>query len=207
VYKTTNKINGKYYIGVHKTSNPLDDYLGSGRILKRAVEKHGVENFTKEILATFDSPEEAFRLEAELVTFELVHTKECYNAKEGGIGGFDHLNDGSESHRDRSRLAMNKALANMESKKIGVYSETYISPFSNRKIQQLGNSPEGRAKAKVTVKKTYAEIQHQQGQSNSNFGKCWITKDSDNKSVKKEDLTIWLDQGWVKGRKLKMGHQ
>lgn len=41
VYKTTNIINGKYYIGVHKTTNPNDSYLGSGKAIKEAIKKYG----------------------------------------------------------------------------------------------------------------------------------------------------------------------
>ncbi len=51
VYKTTNLVNSKFYIGVHKTENPEDDYLGSGKLIKRAIEKYGADSFHKEIIA------------------------------------------------------------------------------------------------------------------------------------------------------------
>ena len=48
--QTVNLLNGKFYFGVHKTENPYDEYLGSGTYIKRAVAKHGEQNFRKEIL-------------------------------------------------------------------------------------------------------------------------------------------------------------
>lgn len=48
IYKTTNLVNGKIYIGQDSKNNP--EYLGSGKIIKRAIKKYGKENFKKEIL-------------------------------------------------------------------------------------------------------------------------------------------------------------
>ena len=45
IYKTTNLINGKIYIGQHTTDNINDRYLGSGVYFLRAVKKYGKKNF------------------------------------------------------------------------------------------------------------------------------------------------------------------
>lgn len=48
IYKTTNLINGKIYIGQHRKNK--QDYLGSGVLLQKAIKKYGKENFVREIL-------------------------------------------------------------------------------------------------------------------------------------------------------------
>ena len=89
VYKITNTINGKFYIGCHKTYNLNDGYFGSGKILKLAVTKYGIENFVKEIIYEASTSEEMFQKEKELVQIG----KHSYNLKLGGQGGFDFINE------------------------------------------------------------------------------------------------------------------
>ena len=48
IYKITNTINGKFYIGQDFYDNPK--YFGSGKLIIMAIKKYGIENFTKEIL-------------------------------------------------------------------------------------------------------------------------------------------------------------
>lgn len=86
VYKITNKLNNKFYIGVHRTSNLNDGYMGSGNAIQRSIKKYGIENFLKEILYFFDTIEEAYECESKIVTEELVKNRKCYNLKPGGYG-------------------------------------------------------------------------------------------------------------------------
>lgn len=90
VYKITNQLNQKFYIGVHKTNDPYDSYMGSGIAIKNAIKKHGVESFTKEILLITESKDEAYAKERELtVDYD---KSSNYNMKLGGVGGFTKEN-------------------------------------------------------------------------------------------------------------------
>lgn len=84
VYQTTNTINGKIYVGVHKTTDPNDSYLGSGKTLKAAIRKYGSKAFKKEILHTFETPEEAYLAESKIVDESFVSRKDTYNEVCGG---------------------------------------------------------------------------------------------------------------------------
>lgn len=105
VYEITNNINQKKYIGKHSTNNLDDGYMGSGVFIRKAIDKYGLENFTKTIIKKFDTSEEAFKFEAELVTEDVVKDRMYYNMKPGGYGGI-HITDEirkkmSESSRKR----------------------------------------------------------------------------------------------------------
>lgn len=85
-YKITNKISGKYYYGVHSTTNINDGYMGSGSIITKIRKKYGTNNLEKEILKYFDSEEEMFLYESEFITAEVVADPMSYNLVEGGAG-------------------------------------------------------------------------------------------------------------------------
>ena len=103
VYCTTCLVNNKIYIGVHKTENPevFDGYIGNGigkkniaTVLRNpttafqyAVEKYGYKNFKRATLFVFDTEEEAYAKEAEIVNLEFVKRRDTYNTSLGGYGG------------------------------------------------------------------------------------------------------------------------
>lgn len=85
IYKTTNLVNGKIYIGQHCGSNPY--YVGSGKLLLKAVKKYGRKNFQKEILEYCDNIDhmnerETFWIEKYDSTNRLIG----YNIQYGGNG-------------------------------------------------------------------------------------------------------------------------
>lgn len=99
VYSTKNKVNGKIYIGVHKTKDPdnFDGYIGCGIYINQpntyskpktnfqyAVKKYGTAEFERTTLAVFNTPEEAYQLEADLVNEEFLSREDVYNMCLGG---------------------------------------------------------------------------------------------------------------------------
>ena len=81
IYQTTNILNNKIYIGVHKSKDIENDtYLGSGYILVESIKCHGKNNFKREILFEFNTAEEAFAKEKEIVNSDFVSRRDTYNS-------------------------------------------------------------------------------------------------------------------------------
>jgi len=102
VYLTTNTLNNKIYIGVHKTENPdvFDGYIGCGVNMcypssytdpktpfQHAVKKYGIKSFKRYVLQIFDSEEEAYNLESILVNKSFIARNDTYNISLGGNKG------------------------------------------------------------------------------------------------------------------------
>lgn len=99
VYKTTNLVNKKIYVGVHRTRVGITDtYLGCGTYrnyipkckmgFPKAVLKYGEKNFIRETLFTFPDGEDgkklAYKKEAEIVNREFIKDSNTYNICLGG---------------------------------------------------------------------------------------------------------------------------
>lgn len=85
IYRTTNLINGKTYIGQHKSKNIMNDkYVGSGCLIKKAIKVYGEENFKNEILEVVESRFQANVMEKVWIKKERDIGKAEYNIADGG---------------------------------------------------------------------------------------------------------------------------
>lgn len=199
IYQITNKINGKIYIGSHKTKNLNDNYLGSGKYLKHAIVKHGVENFTKEILFVFDSAEEMYAKEAELVNAEFIAESNTYNLKVGGFGGFDYINSSGINNKanqcSKAGKAAAKAGGGFKGKTHSDATKRHLSATLHGRVATFaGKTHTIEAKHKISEKNKVACS----GVRNSQYGTMWITNGQQNKKIKHDEI---MPGGWYQGRK------
>ena len=202
IYKITNSVNNKIYIGKHQTVDLNDCYMGSGKNLKRAIETHGIGHFKKEILYIFETEEEMNQKEAELVTENFVKRKDNYNLCIGGQGGFGYINLlGINNINNQCSLGGKRTSeiypkGTFYGKKHKPETKKFISDSKKGNKNFLGkqHKPETIEKMKVSAKGK------QVGKNNSQFGTCWITNGVENKKIKKENIDFYKLLGYYLGR-------
>ena len=198
VYKVTNNINGKFYIGKRKHDDPVkDSYMGSGKLILAAIDKYGKNNFTKEIIEIFQTNEEAAKLEKKLVTKEIVEDSMCYNMHEGGHGGFGHINNLPPEERINV-IAYKEKVQNGEISVGGDNSKYYTEESymkmklgSERGIEVLKNRSE--EEKNITRNKISLSLM---GSKNPQYGtKSCVEENAENLSVTKRFKEI--PEGWI----------
>ena len=198
IYKITNNINGKFYIGKHQTKDLDDGYMGSGKWLKRAIKKYGIDNFHKEILHICSTEKEMDLLEKILVVPD---PEISYNLCDGGQGGFSYINR-NKKNRKYSNIDREKSISACKEKWKNdiVWIEKQRLRLS---IQNKGNkSWLGKSKSEESKLKHSEYMSGRYcGKDNSQYGTCWITNGQENKKIKKDELDNWLEKGYYKGRK------
>jgi len=207
IYQTTNLVNGKIYIGVHKYSDSRDHYYkGSGKALKFAFKKYGRKNFRKDILFEFDNKEEAYNKEIEIVNKEFLKRDDIYNLQLGGKGGKIYSVNGfkgkhhTEEHktkmgnlqRGRQHLPEDKLKMSIAQK--GKYPGAkhtgfigyYITPYG--KFESLIFANKGIGLSRITIRNRCRFI-------NDNTVKSWsLFYDKD---LKESDIgKTWKELGW-----------
>jgi len=105
IYLTTNKINGKKYLGKDVQNNPK--YLGSGLDLKKAIEKYGVENFEKTILEICNNKEELWKREEYWLNFyDAKNNKTFYNRTNKAFGAWEGKKHTPITEKTRQKMSM-----------------------------------------------------------------------------------------------------
>lgn len=111
VYITTNHVNGKQYIGQRKydKQGKWKEYLGSGIILSRAIEKYGLKNFSKEIIEECKTKKILNEREIYWINYyNAVESDNFYNIASGGDGG-----NTIAGYTDDQRKLLSTKLSNM----------------------------------------------------------------------------------------------
>lgn len=199
IYKVTNLVNGKFYIGKHQTKDLNDGYLGSGKLLKRAREKYGNENFITEILEIYDQEWKMNLAEKILVVPDIEIN---YNICPGGQGGFGFINKNRDHKSHNGKLAKNRDYSKTD------YTNSRIAakePERNKKItdtkrkngsivlpNNFGSKRGIESRNKMRDKKL--------GSNNNNFGKCWVKNAMSSILIKREDIDLYLSEGYIPGR-------
>ena len=179
VYRTTNLVNGKFYIGKDQKNDP--SYLGSGRRFKLAVKKYGKENFQKEILeyCTADNIDER-----EIYWIKVTNAiQEGYNISTGGTGG--DLGPVGNAKRAKSLKGKKQTQVTIEKRKEALKDREHTwgdkisesmtgktwkqsRPRSEEHRQKLSKANTGKTHSKETIAKL---SEKQKGKSPGNVGK------------------------------------
>jgi len=222
IYQIENMINGKTYIGAHKTDVLEDGYYGSGTVLKRAIAKYGKCSFNKTIIAVFDNSEDMYRMESVLVNEDYVSRMDTYNIKLGGAGGFDYINTqtgwSAVEYINKNGMNNNSGQCYIVGDRIKsdpVYKKEFGRLISDglkkycavngQRTTFLGKVHTDDTKKKMSLAKKGKKT----GSENHRFGRCWVFNVSlkQSKTVGREELPTYLSNGWVKGRKIKFDNR
>ena len=196
IYKTTNLLSGKYYIGMHSTNNLDDGYLGSGNRIRRSIKKYGADNFSREILEFVDNRVLLAEREEEIVNLDEIAKEKCMNLVVGGSGGFtvEQWKKGAKKMNEiiwsdpefikRKKLMSSKIMKQCHKDGKIKYDNFTGKKHSDETKKIMSDSSKGSGS----------------GSTNSQFGSCWITNGEESKKMVKGDI---IPDGWRLGRKMK----
>lgn len=142
VYQITNKVNNKIYVGYHQTSDIDDGYFGSGKLIKRAIAKYGIESFEKKILKIFDNKKEAELYEAQIVDKDFTLREDTYNINIGGNVRISYGKNnpfyGKKHSEETRKIISEKNTGNISTQATHISVNGKIVLGYDRALQELG---------------------------------------------------------------------
>jgi len=198
IYKTTNLINNKIYIGQHKSSYFNVNYKGSGLLLQDAFKKYGKENFKVELLEWCESRDHCNIRECYYI--KLYNSRDLnvgYNISQGGHERFfTGMHHNEESRKKMSERAKNRPHPGTTNGRV-----TYTNGIIN-KIIKLEDIPywesQGFYKGKVYKNKDYHSWN--KGLTKELDSRVQKNTDNRNKTIK-EKLESGVHYKWFDKRK------
>ena len=139
IYKTTNLVNGKFYIDKDTKNNK--DYFGSGKLLNSAIKKYGKQNFKKEILEICDSISSLNECEKYWIKKLNAQNKEIgYNIMDGGDGG-DTFKDNPNIAEIKEKITLGQiGRVAWNKNKTNIYSNVTKEKMRNARYNLTGSS-------------------------------------------------------------------
>lgn len=150
IYKTTNLINNKFYIGQDTKNNP--SYFGSGIKLKLAIKKYGKNNFVKEILEYCETQEQLN--EQEKFWIKKTNAIELgYNLAEGGFGVSNMSNEIKEKiSKSKTGVKLNLSDEQRKQKSLAAKNRKHTEEVKNKLRQiNLGKTLSDEHKVKLKL--------------------------------------------------------
>ena len=193
IYMTTNLINGRKYIGQKKSDKFLHEkYLGSGKILKQAVDFYGKENFKVEMLCECNSKEELDEMEIYYIEFYHAQTsRKYYNICKGGDAGPGGPMFKGHQHTDETKQKMSECRKGSNNSNYGNrWKQSDELKSLHSKLSSGENNGMYGKKQSDSTKKLI---------SSANKGRIHVTNGEINKSIKPEMLDYYLSIGFHRG--------
>jgi len=164
IYLTTNKINGKKYIGMCKNTH-REKYIGSGKLLKQAIKKYGKENFDRVILQECETLDELSQSEIFWINFyNAVEDNNFYNLTSGGFGGnSDYLKEyWSQLNKEERKVCRNWAKRSMVGSNNTMYGKKHTEEtkklIGSKSVNRNWNKPNHFGVNNPRAKKVLVEI-------------------------------------------------
>jgi hypothetical protein len=185
IYKITNMVNGKIYIGKNSTSR--SDYMGSGVILNEAKLKYGIKNFRKDIVE--DNIEDVKTLnDREIYWINYYNSQDRsigYNRTEGGDGNNGKWNGDSLTEDHKANIG--KA---MKGREITWKEKLSEARKNSDSVKDLYKNEEWRSKISNSLKDIKKTEEHIKNVKNSMLNSDKL-KESRSSNEFKEKCSMW----------------